>query len=138
MQPDFLDAHERHWCDAELLYARQRWANADHLFGLAAECGLKRLMIASGMPLRSDGGPDQTEDRVHANKAWQRYESYRSGPISGIAYGLPAENPFSGWEISQRYARKDQFDESRVSAHRAGAEMVRRLVRQALMDNILP
>ncbi len=43
MQADFLDAHERHWQDAELLLTNQRLANADHLYGMSAECGLKRL-----------------------------------------------------------------------------------------------
>lgn len=41
---DFVDAHERHWRDAELLWQHQRWANADQLYGLSAECGLKALM----------------------------------------------------------------------------------------------
>jgi hypothetical protein len=49
MQADFLDAHERHWQDAELLLTNQRLANADHLYGMSAECGLKRLMLAFGM-----------------------------------------------------------------------------------------
>ncbi|WHF34964.1 hypothetical protein [Aeromonas salmonicida] len=44
MQADFLDAHARHWDDAESLLQAQRWANADHLYGMAAECGLKQLM----------------------------------------------------------------------------------------------
>lgn len=43
MQSDFLDAHNRHWQDAEQLFEAQRWANADQLFGMAAECGLKSL-----------------------------------------------------------------------------------------------
>ena len=45
MNTDFLDAHKRHWADAELLYNEDRWANADHLYGMAAECGLKRLIL---------------------------------------------------------------------------------------------
>lgn len=49
MQADYLDAHERHWEDAEHLFQSGRWANADHLYGLAAECGLKKLMLAFGM-----------------------------------------------------------------------------------------
>jgi mRNA interferase MazF len=35
MQADFLDAHERHISDADLLSLAQRWANADHLYGIA-------------------------------------------------------------------------------------------------------
>lgn len=51
MNADFLDANARHQHDADLLFDRQRWANADHLYGLAAECGLKRLMVTFGMLL---------------------------------------------------------------------------------------
>lgn len=67
MQADFLDAHERHWGDAERLFQAQRWANADHLYGMAAECGMKRLMLAFGMPY--DAGKDwpaSKQDRAHA------------------------------------------------------------------------
>lgn len=49
MKTDFHDAHERHWDDAERLFEAQRWANADHLYGVAAECGLKWLMVHFGM-----------------------------------------------------------------------------------------
>ena len=31
---DFFDASQRHWDDAQSLYVAQRWANADHLYGL--------------------------------------------------------------------------------------------------------
>nr|VFK54807.1 MAG: hypothetical protein BECKTUN1418F_GA0071002_105616 [Candidatus Kentron sp. TUN]VFK55380.1 MAG: hypothetical protein BECKTUN1418D_GA0071000_103118 [Candidatus Kentron sp. TUN]VFK60455.1 MAG: hypothetical protein BECKTUN1418E_GA0071001_105815 [Candidatus Kentron sp. TUN] len=46
MNADFFDAHNRHWQDWEQLFASERWANADHLYGMAAECGLKCLMQA--------------------------------------------------------------------------------------------
>lgn len=36
MPPDYRDAAERHWKDAEYLLADNRSANADHLFGLSA------------------------------------------------------------------------------------------------------
>ena len=29
---DFVDAHHRHWADAELLFEHDRWANADQLY----------------------------------------------------------------------------------------------------------
>jgi len=51
MTADFLDAHERHWTDAEILFAQGRFANADHLYGLSAECGLKWLMRCSACQL---------------------------------------------------------------------------------------
>ena len=80
MPADFLDAHHRHWDDAERLFTAQRWANADHLYGLAAECGLKALMQ------KLKGGPlDPKNDYVHVmeskkpSNAWARFEAYRCG-----------------------------------------------------------
>ena len=84
MHTDFHDAHERHWADAELLYNEGRWANADHLYRMAAECGLKRLMLLFGMPFDVAGDrPSDWSDRVHADGIWTRYETYRSGHRSG-------------------------------------------------------
>ncbi|MEI7673390.1 MAG: SAM-dependent methyltransferase, partial [Deltaproteobacteria bacterium] len=70
MNTDYLDAHDRHWQDAGLLFASTRIANADHLYGMAAECGLKRLMVAFGMTVENDGGPADKSDRIHANHTW--------------------------------------------------------------------
>lgn len=44
----FRDAMDRHWQDAELLHRKERLANADHLYGLSAECGLKALLEQDG------------------------------------------------------------------------------------------
>lgn len=130
MDADFLDAHKRHWEDAELLKNQKRLANADHLYGIAAECGLKRLMIAFGMRVDDEGTPS-SQDKKHANAIWQRYESYRSRHPEGAAYALPSENPFSNWDVSQRYANQSNFTQSDVEAHRQGAESVRFLIDQA-------
>jgi hypothetical protein len=126
---DFKDAHERHWEDAELLRERDRWANADHLYGMVAECGLKSLMLAFGMPFDSGyDRPQRPSDRKHADGIWMRYESYRCGHPRGAHYVLPSVNPFADWEVSQRYANRSNFDETRTLPHRNGADVVRQLV----------
>ncbi|MDI6750470.1 MAG: SAM-dependent methyltransferase [Rhodocyclaceae bacterium] len=138
MQVDFLDAHERHWTDAELLFEARRWANADHLYGMAAECGLKRLMLAFGMPLNhAKDRPDKASDRQHADGIWARYESYRCGHHWGAGYVLPSENPFKNWEVSQRYANRSHFDQARVQEHQSGAHAVRTLVTKARKEGLL-
>jgi hypothetical protein len=137
MNADFLDASDRHWKDGEHLYASNRWANADQLFGLAAECGLKRLMIAFGMPLRANGDPSDRDDWVHADEAWMRYEIYRSGHISGVNYGLPDANPFIDWRVLQRYAHRTHFDQTRVAPHRTGADHIRALIQKAIVEGLL-
>lgn len=138
MQADFLDAHERHWGDAERLFQAQRWANADHLYGMAAECGMKRLMLAFGMPY--DTGKDwpvSKQDRAHADGTWVRFESYRSGHAHGVGYGLPAGNPFGNWDVSDRYAHQSNFDQARAQGHQAGALTIRNLIGKAQREGLL-
>ncbi|MFH0825546.1 MAG: SAM-dependent methyltransferase [Pseudomonadota bacterium] len=136
MNSDFLDAHERHWEDAGSLLEDQRYANADHLYGMAAECGLKRLMFAFGMPQAKDGGPEG-EYRLHVNELWSRYEAYRSGRPAGAGYALPTLNPFRDWNASQRYAHRGCFKPDIVEAHQKGAEVVRSLIRKAQKDGLI-
>ncbi|MCX7896843.1 MAG: SAM-dependent methyltransferase [Rhodocyclaceae bacterium] len=138
MQADFLDAHARHWEDAERLFQAQRWANADHLYGLSAECGLKRLMLAFGMPYDTNKNrPAHRNDRQHANGIWLRYETYRCGHHQGAGYALPSRNPFQNWEVSQRYAHQSHFDQARALEHRSGANAVRQLINKAQKEGLI-
>jgi hypothetical protein len=138
MTTDFQDAHERHWSDAEFLFQESRWANADHLYGIAAECGLKRLMIAFGMPFDSKNDmPKDRQDRTHIDIIQKRYETYRSGNLGGVGYELPDPGAFDDWNASQRYEPRGNFDRKRTEAHRKGAEDVRYLVQHARKEGLL-
>ncbi|RUQ38618.1 MAG: SAM-dependent methyltransferase [Candidatus Competibacteraceae bacterium] len=138
MQADFLDAHERHWDDAERLFQAQRWANADHLYGMAAECGMKRLMLAFGMLFdAAKDRPAQQVDRVHANGVWARFESYRSGHAQATGYALPPSNPFANWDVADRYAHQANFDQARAQGHQAGAQTIRNLIAKAQREGLL-
>jgi len=137
MQADYLDAHKRHWNDAEYLFKNQRWANADHLYGISAECGLKRLMLAFGMHVDADGSPAKHVDRKHANGVWQRFESYRSGHQNGGKYNLPNTNFFDDWDVSQRYANQSHFNETSTKERRTSANQVYNLIKQADMNGDL-
>lgn len=139
MNVDFRDAHERHFQDAQALFQSKRWANADHLFGLSVECGLKRLMLEFGMPWDSSKSrPAERDDQVHADHAWTRYETYQSGFHAGGAYALPAmANPFGDWNVSQRYAEQSCFDSFRVQAHQQAATAVNDLLRKAELDGLI-
>jgi hypothetical protein len=112
-------------------------ANADHLYGLSAECGLKQLMVKFGMPVRGDGTPTDKQDRVHANEVWQRYQAYASGPAIAH-YQLPPINPFSNWRVEQRYFPQSLFSQLTVDSHKIGALQVRGLINRARLDGILP
>lgn len=136
---DYRDACDRHWDDAENLHGASRLANADHLYGFAAECGLKILMMRFGMTLNpTTGKPSVGADVVHADKLWARYESYRSGNPVGTGYALPTSNPFANWDVNQRYHNQGVFSAAVVTAHRVGAEEVRKLVKQAELAGLFP
>lgn len=138
MNADFFNAHDRHRQDADLLFSNARWANADHLYGIAAECGLKHMMKSFGMPVDSTtGSPTERVDRTHASGAWIRFESYRSGHLNGAGYTLPVQNPFADWDVSQRYANELNFQQSRVHAHQLGAHSVQGLIRKAQLDGLI-
>ncbi|NJM10773.1 MAG: hypothetical protein HC889_01610 [Synechococcaceae cyanobacterium SM1_2_3] len=42
---DYSSAAFRHWEDAQLLAGENRVENADQLYGLAAECAIKKALI---------------------------------------------------------------------------------------------
>lgn len=136
MPLDYLDAHRRHLSDADRLFSDQRFPNADQLYGLSAECGLKAIMLKFGMPMNNDM-PANRHDWKHADGIWMRYETYRQGPDGASRYVLSA-NPFSDWSITQRYDHRADFDETRTRPHKAGAEVVANLVRMVDTDMGLP
>ena len=136
MNAAFLDAHERHWEDAELLKDAARLANADHLYGLAAECGLKELMICFGMIVNASGEPSK-KDKRHVNEIWDRFETYRSGHSNGTGYTLPSTNPFTLWDVNQRYASREFFDQTIIQQHRQGALIVKGFITKARTEGLL-
>ena len=138
MKADYLDSHERHQIDAKLLLDNERWANARHLYGLASECGLKRMMQEFNMKVNENNGtPKLKEDRVHANEIWKRYESYRNGHVLGVNYILPEENPFLNWNISDRYACRESFDKHLAVLHKQGCDLVQNIIKRARNDGLL-
>ena len=74
--PDFIDAHHRHWEDAELLFAHDRWANADQLYGFSADCGLKAAMLAMGMVLNAAGKPADKAHWKHVQDLWPVFRTF--------------------------------------------------------------
>jgi hypothetical protein len=76
------------------------------------------------------------KDRVHINKIWYRYETYRAG-IGIQEYMLPQSNPFDNWDISDRYAHESSFGQPYVEQHRLGVKEVRKLINKALLEGRL-
>lgn len=136
MATDFANAHDRHRQDAEFLENATRLPNADHLYGFAAECGLKALMTVFGMPVTGTGDPRSRDDRVHIDRLWARYPTYLSSQHVAD-YPLDVENYFDDWRAGDRYEGEGHVTSPRLSRHRHGAEHVRALVARARMEGLL-
>ena len=123
---DYSDAHRRHWHDAELLFTSGRLANADHLYGLSAECGLKAV-------LRMEGQPVVPPYREHADKLWDEFRTFADGRKGAMYLSrLPRGNPFSDWAVADRYAHRNPFDPPRVTPHRNAARQIRVMLQHVM------
>jgi hypothetical protein len=136
--PDFADACERHWEDARALHSSPtpRLANADHLYGLSAECGLKAVMVRLGMHVHPATGKPQIAK--HIDKLWPAFVTF-ANKNSGAAYAamLPAANPFQDWLVDQRYANQSQYAEPTPTEHMNGAGEARKVLARARLDGIV-
>lgn len=124
---DFPNAHVRHWRDAEYLFLAGRWANADQLYGLSAECGLKAVMVADGLPVDALGSPRDGNYRQHVDTLWDTFRAFVQGRRTGnlLHHHLPQSNPFKSWRVANRYADDVHFDQTTVASHRTAARRVR-------------
>ena len=124
---DFLESHRRHWRDAKHLFEQQRWGNADHLYGLSAECGLKAVMQTMGMSVDEESGkPGDRKHRVHIDGLWGRFEQFAHGRAHAARLRIVhmRRNPFSDWSIHNRYSATGFSDKKSLEEHRMGALLV--------------
>lgn len=138
MSTDFYNAFSRHDTDADLLLENGRWANADHHYGLAAECALKALLLRQGippnngdMPLDKQYGPY----RKHINKLWDKYQLFMQ---TKNTYVLPMKNPFHDWSIDQRYAHENDITEQTARNHGAAIASLKKIIKKAELAGVLP
>jgi len=113
-------------------------ANADHLYGLAAECGLKALsekLVPSGILEPKQDFVHIMEDKKPAT-AWSRYQTHLVGHALATRLSVPTSNPFSDWSVSQRYAHESCFDLLCVERHRRGATLVANLMQTARKEGL--
>jgi len=128
MNEHYSDAYERHFEDANLLFHNARWANAEYLYGLSVECGIKALQRAVGQTVRRQHLPNLMQNINH-------FEFRKSGRTSS-RYLLPREvrDAFNDWDVSQRYQHRRQFTMTIAQRRKYGAEAMHKLVEQVRKD----
>jgi hypothetical protein len=137
MSTDYRDASDRHFEDAEILLTQSHEANADHLFGLSAECSLKAVMLALGMAIDADGAPADRGHKVHMPELWAVFQSFAEGRLaSRYLEPLDKANPFSDWAVDQRYWARFAIAAPAPSRHKTAAVQCRLSLEKLLFDGM--
>lgn len=149
---DYAGAARRHLRDGELLYSRGRHANAGQLFGFAAECGLKAMLVACKVPVDADGGLPPT----HPSRPERRHPLREHVPVlidritqhgqlipDGMAATrylatMPRLDDFKDWKIDHRYCREGALPLPSVAGWRLAAGEVGAMLDAVEQDGVLP
>lgn len=127
-KPNYGVAARRHFEDGKCLFDQgaRHYAGADHLFGLAVECALKRnLQNAHLLTLSPDGRPHQENLKGgtgHCPDVWAEYLIYL-GNVRTLP-PISKDNPFSDWDISDRYSDGRAMNFGCVKQHLDAAKAV--------------
>ncbi|MBF0153529.1 MAG: hypothetical protein HQL64_07300 [Magnetococcales bacterium] len=115
--PDVYDeAALRHFKDAQLLEKSERLANADQLYGFAAECAIKWVWPG----LERSACPHS-----HVNKLWDQARlSKMERKYPNLYAILNMRNPFSDWSVDQRYEDDHVVSKESLVRHRDMAKRI--------------
>jgi hypothetical protein len=94
-------------------------------------------MIAFGMNIGNNGSPSTRSDKVHVNQIVTRYESYRSGHMSGQLYPINFPTAFDDWRAEQRYDNESTYSQLNIDNHRLAADDVNALIKKAQLDGLI-
>jgi len=142
---DFSAASKRHYRDAELLLTNNRIPNAGHLFGFAAECGIKALLVSHGLRVDSTTGDIKEEKeknkpykyKTHINVLINNVKAFKDSRMySQYVEMMPNLMAFSNWNTNHRY-----YDESSIPAShnnwREAAREVMQMLDKAKSDGVI-
>jgi hypothetical protein len=117
---NYADAALRHWKDAQLLERENCVENADHHYGIAAECAIKKVLV--GLPAFSNSGVLTESYKEHINILWGKvnHQSLQKSYPNLLAR-LKERNSFSDWEIGQRYSADGSISKVAMELHKKSA-----------------
>ena len=139
---DFQGASKRHYRDAELLMTNKRISNAGHLFGFAAECGIKALLVAYGLKTDSRTGDIKENKKpyrykTHVNTLINNVQTFSSSRQYSKYLGMmPNLNSFSDWNTGHRYWNEAAIPPSHSRWCNAAREVLK-MLDQAVIDGVI-
>ncbi len=143
-QVDFKSAAKRHFADAEFLESQGRSANAGQLYGFTAECGLKALLVAHGVPTELNGDiriRPKTGYREHIPVLSQAVATLTVFPDGRTATHylsmLPGLASFNDWSIDHRYWIESVVPSGSLPNWREAARQVSGMLDVATVDGVM-
>lgn len=144
-------AARRHLRDADTLFNQGRLANAGQLYGFAAECGLKAMLLACGVAPGADGGvPDDHPANPGKRHPLRQHMPSLTGRISINGHlipdgpratkymaTMPSLGHFHDWSVDHRYWREAAMPLTSVTSWRSAAQEVSTMLDQAIQDGVL-
>lgn len=117
MPENYHDAALRHFHDSERLAGEQRFDNAGHLIGFAAECALKHHFgITASQNTPKTHLPDLAAAMRRRFSARDPNQAAMYSLLNNIGPGY-----FSGWSVNDRYGEDDTISEVRYNRWREQA-----------------
>jgi hypothetical protein len=142
--PDYKAAASRHCKDAQHLVGWGRWANADHLAGIAAECALKAILLgylgATLTPSNFPVHPQASGSLSHVNRLWNQLPQMVSGRTVGPGFTslIAGTNPFATWAVDDRYSDGNAITEGAARTHVHKAQAILGILEQAMLTGAVP
>ncbi|HNY32408.1 MAG TPA: hypothetical protein PKO15_16095 [Fibrobacteria bacterium] len=136
---NYRKAALRHFDDGDYLLDDHRLPNADHHYGVAAECALKAIMRGLGMPMKLPSGQmPKYPHNVHVNELWSLFHIFANGN-SGSVYSslVPSANPFVNWSVHDRYEDGSKYTSAMLADHKVGASETLACMNQAFVDGVV-
>jgi len=117
---NYTDAALRHWKDAELLEKENRVENADHHYGFAAECAIKKVLAVH--PSFQKQGELYPFYKKHINVLWGRIHLQSNHKfVSSLFAVLQTSNQFFDWDVDQRYGANGAVSPKAMKMHKIAA-----------------
>jgi hypothetical protein len=140
---DYVASARRHLKDAHILMDSGRQANAGQLLGFTIECGLKALLIASGIAPDPEGGiPYKTPFRQHMPKLNDRLVSsghlIPDGPRAAHYLAMvPNVGALVDWSTDHRYYKESALPLASLRQWELAALEMNGMLDQAVIDGVM-
>jgi hypothetical protein len=148
IQVDYFESARRHFQDAGVLLGGSRQANAGQLFGIAAECGIKAILVASQVPVDEVGSLARLPGVK--GKGFKEHWPQLGRALTDLAMAIPDGRTattylslipnlahFSDWLVEHRYWRDGALPLTSVARWQTAAIEVMDALDQAKEDGRL-